>query len=120
MAVVDEYGLPASRASDASGSGWVGAFAFLLLGAFLAVGASTLPSNDAGAVAPVTVVVFGGTPEDALAVVAAADGLVLTNAPILGGVVAISDEPHFASRLYRAGASLVLRAGGRFGCGGKR
>lgn len=51
---------------------------------------------------------------DALVIVAAAGGQALAATPT--GVIAASNEPGFAQRLYRSGAWLVMRYEGGTGC----
>ena len=51
---------------------------------------------------------------DALLIVAAAGGQVLTTTDT--GLIAVSNEPGFSTRLYRSGAWLVLRFNGQVGC----
>lgn len=106
------------RAKDTSGAGLVAILVFALFGSLLAIGAIAAPRPSGGAPVPVSVFVLGGSPEDAMAVVKAANGRIL--AGIGDGVVAISDEPGFRDRLYRAGASLVLGVGGEYGYGSQR
>jgi hypothetical protein len=105
------------RAKDSSGSGLIAALVFALFGSLLAIGASAAPSPGDGTPVPVGVFVLGGSTRDAMAVVAAANGRILADTTIGGGVVAISDEPGFRDRLYHAGASLVLGVSGKYGCG---
>ena len=104
------------RAKDSSGSGLVAALVFALFGSLLAFGAIAAPSPGGGTPVPVGVFVLGGSAEDAMAVVTAANGRVLADTAI-GGVVAISDEPGFRDRLYKAGATIVLGVSGKYGCG---
>ncbi|QEX17704.1 hypothetical protein FRZ44_30070 [Hypericibacter terrae] len=105
------------RAKDSSGSGLVAALVFALFGSLLALGAAAAPSPAGGAPVPVGVFVLGGSAQDAMAIVTAANGRILADTAIGGGVVAISDEPGFRDRLYSAGASLVLGVSGKYGCG---
>ena len=105
------------RAKPSTGSGLVAALVFALFGSLLAFGAIAAPSPGGGSPVPVGVFVLGGSAQDAMAVVAAANGRVLADTAIGGGVVAISDEPGFRDRLYKAGASIVLGVSGKYGCG---
>ena len=65
---------------------------------------------------PLGVVILGSDGAAAARLVAAADGRLLSYGGWLGSVVAVSDDPDFAARLYRAGASLVFRADGAVVC----
>jgi hypothetical protein len=85
------------------------ALAVLGLGAVALV--RVLP--QATAAEPVAVIAFKG---DALASVIAAGGRLLGPGGLPGSVIAIGDDPQFTTRLYAAGASLVLRADGAMGC----
>jgi hypothetical protein len=105
------------RAENSTGSGLIALFVFALFGSLLAIGAAAAPSPAGGAPVPVGVFVLGGSPQDAMAVVTAANGRVLADTEIGGGVVAISEEPGFRNRLYDAGANLVLGVSGKYGCG---
>ena len=105
------------RAKDSSGSGLVAALVFALFGSLLALGAAAAPAPAGGVPVPVGVFVLGGSAEDAMAIVTAANGRILADTAVGGGVVAISDEPGFRDRLYSAGASLVLGVSGKYGCG---
>lgn len=51
---------------------------------------------------------------DALRIVAAAGGNALTTTDT--GIIAVSSDPEFVTRLYRSGAWLVLRFDGLIGC----
>ena len=73
--------------------------------------ARLVPAADAAE--PVAVFQLDG---DALASVIAAGGRILSPGGLPGSVIAIGDAPDFSSRLYAAGASLVLRAEGAMGC----
>jgi hypothetical protein len=80
----------------------------LLLGGFGAIAAPQLLPADGARVA----VIAPG--QDALSLVAAADGKVITVTDT--GIIAVSTEPGFTGRLYRSGAWLVLRYDGLDGC----
>ncbi|HVO02993.1 MAG TPA: hypothetical protein VMT54_12370 [Candidatus Cybelea sp.] len=67
---------------------------------------------------PFAVLTPNGDAADALRIVAAADGRLISAGGWLGGAVAVSDDPDFAAKLYRAGARLVLRVDGATGCAG--
>jgi hypothetical protein len=93
----------------------VPAAALAVLGLALVGGVQILPR--AVARAPVAVFVWQG---DALASVIAAGGRMLSPGGLPGSVIAISDTPDFATRLYASGASLVLRADAALGCSAER
>jgi hypothetical protein len=91
--------------------------AALILSGTVALGAAELHPR-AVASAPLGILVFGRDSGDAARIVAAAGGRLVSSGGWLGTVVAVSDDPDFAARLYRAGASLVFRADGAVGCNG--
>ena len=80
----------------------------LLLGGLVGIAAPQVMPSDGERVAVIT------PSTDALGIVAAAGGRVLTATGT--GIIAISSEPGFTSRLYRSGAWLVLRFDGPLGC----
>jgi hypothetical protein len=86
-----------------------------VLGLALIAGVEILPR--AAAKAPVAVFVWQG---DALASVIAAGGRMVSPGGLPGSVIAISETPDFAARLYASGASLVLRADAALGCSAER
>ena len=67
---------------------------------------------------PLGVLVIGEDTAQKARIVAAADGRLVAYGGWLGAVVAMSDDPDFAARLYRAGATVVFRADGAVGCPG--
>jgi hypothetical protein len=75
-----------------------------------------LPSGETGS--PVGILVYGHGAADAARVIAAADGRLLSAGGWADAVIAVSDQPDFVNKLYRAGASLVFRADGAVGCSG--
>jgi len=78
--------------------------------------AELLPSNEAGT--PVGILVYGRDSAAAARVIAAADGRLVSAGGWAETVIAVSDDPDFVSKLYRAGASLVFRADNAVGCSG--
>lgn len=72
------------------------------------------PSGDAGK--PVGILVYGQDAAAATRVIAAADGRLISAGGWADSVIAVSDDPDFVSKLYRAGASLVFRADNAAGC----
>jgi hypothetical protein len=89
------------------------------LAAFGTIGlavAELLPSGGSGA--PVGILVYGGDSAAAARIIAAADGRLVAAGGWAETVVAVSDDPDFVSKLYRAGASLVFRADDALGCSG--
>ena len=68
--------------------------------------------------APIGILVLGGDTAAAARVVAAADGRLVSAGGWLETVIAVSDDPDFVNKLYRAGASLVFRADNAVGCSG--
>jgi hypothetical protein len=76
--------------------------------------AELLPSAEAGK--PVGILVYGQDAAAATRVIAAADGRLVSTGGWAEAVIAVSDDPDFVSKLYRAGASLVFRADGAVGC----
>lgn len=48
--------------------------------------------------------------DDALAIIAAADGRIVSGGMADFAVIAVSDDPQFVGKLYAAGATLVLAA----------
>ncbi len=78
--------------------------------------AELLPSRETGT--PVGILIYGHGAADAARVVAAADGRLLSAGGWADTVIAVSDDPDFVNKLYRAGASLVFRADNAVGCGG--
>lgn len=84
--------------------------AVLSLAAFLAPLGLVLAPRDRA-----SVIVLAASPERAAEAVARADGAILARFGAFG-LVALSEEPGFAGRLYGAGAMLVLDGAGRGGC----
>jgi len=78
--------------------------------------AELLPSREAGK--PVGVLVYGQDTATVTRLVAAADGRLISAGGWTDSVIAVSDDPDFVSKLYRAGASLVFRADNAVGCDG--
>ena len=78
--------------------------------------AELLPSGETGT--PVGILVYGQDTAAAARVIAAADGRLVSAGGWAETVIAVSDDPDFVSKLYRAGASLVFRADGAVGCSG--
>jgi hypothetical protein len=78
--------------------------------------AELLPSSKTST--PVGILVYGHDAAAAARVVAAADGRLVSTGGWAQSVIAVSDDPDFVSKLYRAGASLVFRADGAVGCSG--
>ncbi|GAB2175374.1 hypothetical protein [Dongia sp. agr-C8] len=78
--------------------------------------AELLPSNKVGT--PVGILVYGQDEAAAAQVIAAADGRLVSAGGWAETVIAVSDDPDFVSKLYRAGASLVFRADSAVGCSG--
>jgi hypothetical protein len=78
--------------------------------------AELLPSGEIGA--PVGILVYGDDAAAAARVIAAADGRLVSAGGWAETVIAVSDDPDFVSKLYRAGASLVFRADDTVGCSG--
>jgi hypothetical protein len=78
--------------------------------------AELLPSGETGT--PVGILVYGGDTAAAAQVIAAADGRLVSAGGWAHAVIAVSDDPDFVSKLYRAGASLVFRADNAVGCSG--
>lgn len=74
------------------------------------------PSGEAGS--PVGILVYGHDAADTARVVSAADGRLISAGGWADTVIAVSDDPDFVGKLYRAGASLVFRADGAVGCSG--
>ena len=68
--------------------------------------------------APIGILVLGGDSAAAARVVAAADGRLVSAGGWLQTVIAVSGDPDFVTKLYRAGASLVFRADNAVGCNG--
>ena len=71
---------------------------------------------QARAAEPLGVLVVGGDGASLLRVIAAADGRLVTFGGWSETAIAVSDDPAFAEKLYRAGASFVFRAEGAMGC----
>jgi hypothetical protein len=67
---------------------------------------------------PVGIVVAGQDSASATRVVVAAGGRLVAAGGWLDAVIAVSDDPEFVNKLYRAGASLVFRADNAVGCSG--
>ena len=67
---------------------------------------------------PLGILVAGADSGKAAQVIAAAGGRLVSAGGWLHAVTAVSDDPDFADKLYRAGASLVFRADNAVGCGG--
>jgi hypothetical protein len=86
----------------------LGPCALLLFCGFAGIAASQALPDDGERVA----VIAPGA--DALGIVAAAGGRVLTATDT--AVIAVSSEPGFRARLYKSGAWLVLRFDGLVGC----
>ena len=80
----------------------------LLLCGFAGIAAPQVMPGDGERVA----VIAPGS--DALGIVAAAGGTALTTTGT--GIIAVSSEPGFVTRLYHSGAWLVLRFDGALGC----
>jgi hypothetical protein len=80
----------------------------LLLTGFSAMAAPQVVPTDGARVA----IIAPGV--DAVRLVAAAGGKAITTTGT--GIIAVSDQPGFAGRLYRSGAWLVLRFDGLLGC----
>ena len=78
--------------------------------------AELLPSGQTGP--PVGILVYGQDSAAAAQVIAAADGRLVSAGGWAETVIAVSDDPDFVSKLYRAGASLVFRADNAVGCSG--
>jgi hypothetical protein len=78
--------------------------------------AELLPSGETGT--PVGILVYGQDRAAAARVIAAADGRLVSAGGWAQTVIAVSDDPDFVSKLYRAGASLVFRADNAVGCDG--
>jgi hypothetical protein len=94
---------------------WIPAALLAVLGMATVGIAQALPGTAAKQ--PVAVFTWQG---DALASVIAAGGRVLSPGGLPGSIIAIGDAPDFTSRLYAAGASLVLRADAALGCSAER
>lgn len=62
-----------------------------------------------------SVIVFASSSERAAEAVALAGGAILSRFGEFG-LIALSEQPGFAGRLYSAGASLVIDGAGRGGC----
>jgi len=90
--------------------------ALALFGTAALGAAELLP--DERAEAPLGVLVLGQSDAEAVRVVAAADGRLVAYGGWLGIAVAVSNDPEFAAKLKRAGATLVFRADGAVGCAG--
>lgn len=78
--------------------------------------AELLPARESGG--PVGIIVYHGDAMAAVRIVAAAEGRLLSVGGWAETVIAVSDDPDFVNKLYRAGASLVFRADGAVGCSG--
>ncbi|WP_395018057.1 hypothetical protein [Dongia sp.] len=76
--------------------------------------AELLPSDKTGS--PVGILVLGQDKAAAAQVIAAADGRLVATGGWAETVIAVSDDPDFVGKLYRAGASLVFRADNAIGC----
>jgi len=87
----------------------------LILAGTIGLGAAELRPQPKPGV-PLGVYLAGQKSSDALRVIAAADGRLVTFGGWLGTPIAVSDDPDFAAKLYRAGATLVFRADGAVGC----
>ena len=74
------------------------------------------PSGETGS--PVGILIYGGNTAAVARVIAAADGRLVSAGGWAETVIAVSDDPDFVNKLYRAGASLVFRADGAVGCSG--
>jgi hypothetical protein len=91
----------------------------LVAGGTIGLGAAELAPQAPRAgrqATPLGVLVFGRDALESVRVVAAADGRLIGFGGWLHVAVAASDDPDFADRLYRAGATLVFRADGAVGC----
>jgi len=80
--------------------------------------ASLQPRHRAGET--LGIVIFGGSPDAALALVAAAGGLVLRNGELAGSVIARAPDDGFIDRLRLAGADLIYRIDRGATCAGVR
>jgi hypothetical protein len=78
--------------------------------------AELLPAGAIGT--PVGILVYGHDSAAAARVIAAADGRLVSTGGWAETVIAVSDDPDFVSKLYRAGATLVFRADEAVGCSG--
>lgn len=108
-------GLEAPRPSRSRGAGAVLAILLLLAGSTLPVfAAADLPGESSGTLA--AVFAPGTDRAEALAAVAAADGLVVRAGGWGSVLVARSEEAGFAARLRRAGAWLVVDPRSAAGC----
>jgi hypothetical protein len=91
--------------------------AALVAGGTIALGIAELqPSGETGT--PVGILVYGQDSAAAAQVIAAADGRLVSAGGWAETAIAVSDDPDFVSKLYRAGASLVFRADNAVGCDG--
>ena len=89
------------------------AVALILIGTGALCIAALRPTLDARA--PVGIIATGDTAHT-VRMIAAADGRLLSTGGWLGVVFAASEDPEFATKLYRAGAVLVFRADSAIGC----
>ena len=85
--------------------------------ALLGVGAigfaSVWPHRAASANQPLAVF---GWDRDAVGIVVAAGGRIVSPGRIPGSIIAIAEDPAILERLYQSGAILVLRADNAIGC----
>ncbi len=93
---------------QAAGHVAMGVAALGLLLGLLAAGAFMLP--------PRTGIAVIGDPTAAMAAILRTEGLPVSAGPF--AVIAVSSEPGFAARLYRAGALLVVAVPDAGGCAG--
>ena len=93
------------------------AFLPALVLAVLGVGAigfaSVWPHQADAASQPLAVFAWN---RDAVGVVVAAGGRIVSPGRVPGSIIAIADDPQILDRLYQSGAILVLRADGAVGC----
>ncbi len=92
------------------------AMALVAFGTISLAVAELRPSGEAGK--PVGILVYGQDTAAVTRMVAAADGRLVSAGGWADSVFAVSDDPDFVSKLYRAGASLVFRADDAVGCDG--
>lgn len=85
---------------------------FLAVAGVGTLGAISLAPDEAAG-APVAVFAWD---DAAVGIVAAAGGRIVSPGGWPGSIIAVSDDPLLADRLYAAGAALVLRADETIGC----
>lgn len=91
--------------------------AVLVFGGLVGLAVAELrPPGKAGL--PVGILVYGQDKAGAARVIAAAEGRLVAAGGWADTMIAVSDDPDFVGKLYRAGASLVFRADGAVGCSG--